>query len=235
MDYMELILNPIYIDTKDTKDTKKRKKEKQIQNDVGYTNTIMEKETSNVSDEELVKMIVKTNNTELFAEIIKRYQTKVYHLGLSFFKKQDDAMDFSQEVFIKLFKKLETFKHLSKFSVWLYKIAFNMAINEKKSKQTKTYDIIDENYEIQDLKSYGNPFANLQKSEIKEIILAELKTLPDEYKMSLLLFYYENMSYKQISKILNKKVNTIKSYLLRGKKLLRKSLEKKYKNVENLI
>ena len=85
------------------------------------------------NDEDLIICrLVKNGNTEAFRLLIEKYQTKIFSLGFSFFKNSDDAEDFVQDVMVKAYIKLNTFKAKSKFSTWLISIAYNTAINSSK-------------------------------------------------------------------------------------------------------
>ena len=79
-------------------------------------------------DNILVQRVVQ-GDTDAFAGIVEKHQKNVFYLGLKFFHNQADAEDFAQEVFLKVFERLDTFTGNVPFKGWLYKIAFNLAVN----------------------------------------------------------------------------------------------------------
>ena len=82
-----------------------------------------------LSDEDLINAIVKTNNTLLFEVLYDRYAGLVYNKCFGFAKDEDEAKDLTQDVFLKLFVKLASFKGKSKFSTWLYAFTYNHCVN----------------------------------------------------------------------------------------------------------
>ena len=83
------------------------------------------------ADKELISQVKKGNNNA-FAMLINKYQIKVKALGFSFFRNDTDVEDFVQDVFIKVYTNLDTFRGDSQFSTWLMRIAYNMAVNSVK-------------------------------------------------------------------------------------------------------
>ena len=88
-----------------------------------------DEEFHNLTDEELVEKIVKTKNSILFGEIYDRFSEKVYNKCLSFVKREEEAQDLTQDVFLKLYIKLGSFEGKSKFSTWLYAFSYNYCVN----------------------------------------------------------------------------------------------------------
>ena len=86
-------------------------------------------EHSNTDDNLIVSQVV-GGQKDLFRLLIRQYERAVYGMGRSFFRNPDDASDFVQEVFIKAYRSLAQFEGRSRFSTWLYKIAYNTAVNE---------------------------------------------------------------------------------------------------------
>lgn len=167
-------------------------------------------------DEELVDLIL-SGDAHYYSEIVKRYKNKIYRLGLKFFKSELDAEDYSQNLFIHLFNKLHTFRGEAAFSSWLYRLAYNLAINMLRMDYTEEFiDKTDER---------PNPEKRIVKNELYDEINKAMNTLPNEYKVSLHLFYFENMKLKKIADIMGIKINTVKSHLRRGKVLLKKRLD----------
>ena len=174
------------------------------------------------SDRLIVEQIV-SGQKDLFRLLIKRYERAVYGMGLSFFRNAEDASDFAQEVFIKLFRNLVRFEGRSRFSTWLYKIAYNTAVNGVNRR--KEYRSLAE--DVYDIEANENetPERLFIRSAAREAVLNSLQDLPERYRVCIDLFFFYERSYQEIELITGFPVNTIKSHVYRAKKLLREKLE----------
>ena len=155
-----------------------------------------------LSDEDLVKAIVKDNDTLLFEILYDRYAKLVYNKCFGFAKDEDEAEDLTQDVFLKLFVKLGSFKEKSKFSTWLYAFTYNHCVNyvtrntaKKFEKQTVDYKDIENLSEKED---DDHSFLDMKVDKLK--VALELIS-PDE-KMILLLKYHDFLSIKEIVSVL---------------------------------
>ena len=154
---------------------------------------------------------------EYIEETINKYSDMVYILALARTKNTSDAEDIFQEVFIRSIKninKLENEKHLK---AWLIRVTINC------SKTLLTSVWFKKTIPLEDELSFSSP----EKSNIYYTVL----DLPIKYRTVIYLFYYEDLSIKEIAKILNSKESTIKSQLSRGRDLLKKNLKGVYINV----
>ncbi len=153
-----------------------------------------------------------------------RYERKIRPLGFSFFKNDTDAADFVQDVFIKAFTNLSSFRQESQFSTWLMRIAYNVAINAKNRR--KEYATLSENIEILD-----NDYSPEEK-QLRELTAHSIRTaiteLPEQFALCLDLYFFYDFSHSEISVITGFPINTIKSHIFRAKKELRKKLETVY-------
>jgi len=170
------------------------------------------------TDEQIVKHILRGDN-EMFRIIIARYQKQIFNIGLRFFKNEYDSYDFVQEVFIKAFQKLNTFRELSPFRFWLLKIAYNTGISNVKAFKN---DGSIEGVIVPSLEK--DPEKKHLEEEIREILLDAISTLPERYRICLDLYFFYGFSYKEINSITGYPVNTIKSNVFRAKKELRSIL-----------
>lgn len=149
----------------------------------------------------------------------------VYHLGLRFFKgNSEKAEDFVQDLYVYAKAKVNTFQGKSKFSTWLYRVAVNFALNQLKKEKKLSY----ENVEVpESLADDRDSFSSqMEESELVNELHTQINSLAEEYRLPLLLFYYENMSISEISEKLSVPEGTIKSYLFRAKKILKKGIER---------
>jgi RNA polymerase sigma-70 factor (ECF subfamily) len=172
-----------------------------------------------VDDQMIVAQIV-SGQKELFRLLVNRYEQAVYGMGLSFFRNAEDAADFAQEVFLKTFRSLPRFEGRSRFSTWLYKIAYNTAVNGVRRK--REYQSLAEEDPVPDT---DTPERKALRSAAREAVLEAVTDLPDKYRICVDLFFFYDRSYQEIELITGYPVNTIKSHVFRAKKLLRDKLE----------
>ena len=150
---------------------------------------------------------------------MERHQRAVYGLGLSFFRNSEDSADFTQDVFLKAYRYLPEFKGRSRFGTWLYRIAYNTAINS--IKRRKEYQSLAEDAEIPDNES---PERKVLRGAIRDAIGQAVKELPERYRVCVDLYFFYDRTYREIEAVTEIPVNTIKSHVFRAKKLLRKRL-----------
>jgi RNA polymerase sigma-70 factor (ECF subfamily) len=171
-------------------------------------------------DDRLVIDQVLAGQKELFRLLVQRYEQAVHGMGLSFFRNPDDAADFVQDVFIKAYGSLLCFEGRSRFSTWLYRIAYNTAVNSVTRK--KEYRSLAENDEVADT---DTPERKAIREAVREVVRTAVGELPERYRICVDLFFFYERSYQEIEAITGYPVNTIKSHVFRAKKLLRERLE----------
>jgi RNA polymerase sigma-70 factor (ECF subfamily) len=169
-------------------------------------------------DRELVARVVAGDN-EAFAVLVKRHQRAVYGLGIGFFKNADDAGDFVQDVFIKAYRSLAGFQGKSKFSTWLYRVAYNTALNAVKRRHE--YLSLAEDAEIPD---FDDPERQALRKAAQSAVAQAVAELPERYRICVDLFFFFDRSYPEIETITGFPVNTIKSHVFRAKAILRGKL-----------
>ena len=172
------------------------------------------------SDQLIAGQIV-SGQKDLFRLLVRRYERPVYGMGLSFFRNAEDASDFVQEVFLKVYRSLSNFEGRSRFSTWLYKIAYNTAINGV-NRRKEYLSLAEEDGGASD---DDTPERVLIRKAAKEAVLDSLLELPERYRVCIDLFFFYDRSYQEIEAITGLPVNTIKSHVFRAKKLLREKLE----------
>jgi len=171
-----------------------------------------------LSDEELVEAIVNTNNTLLFETLYDRYAGLVYNKCYGFAKDGDEAKDLTQDVFLKLFVKLASFKGKSKFSTWLYAFTYNHCVNyvtrntakkfEKQSVDYKDIENLSDDYDEDD-----PSFLNMKVEKLK----VALELISPEENMILLLKYQDYLSIKEIENALGIRESAVKMRIKRAK------------------
>jgi RNA polymerase sigma-70 factor (ECF subfamily) len=188
------------------------------------------KGSDRLRDEELVSFIIK-GKTELFSVIIDRYQSKVFSTVFHYTRDQEEARDLTQEIFIKLYNNLQSYKSKASFSTWLYRIAVNRCIDWTRKKRLQTVSTIcdnsDDEIDIYDTIAdrAGGPEEDFIKQENRAYIRKVVEELPEIYKTVIILYYFEDFSPQEISDMIDIPKRTIETRLYRGKNLLKLRLE----------
>jgi len=179
---------------------------------------------------------VETFNKKEFERIVKETYKMIYNLGLRLFNYDPhEAEDFTQEVYLQFYKNFHKYDGKSKLSTWIYSLALNLGLNKiKKNKRLKKIQSTDVLYESDGVLE-SNPeldyFAEIDDQLLMDKLQKELMNLPEEYRLPLILLFYEKLSYKEMSEKLNIPEGTLKSLVYRGK--LR--LKEKIKELKNII
>jgi RNA polymerase sigma-70 factor (ECF subfamily) len=191
-------------------------------------NRIVENDVS-VTDVDLVVQ-VQQGAIDVFGVIIDRYQGKLLAYLYRLIGNYDEAQDLLQNVFIKAFRNIKSFDTERKFSSWIYRIAHNEAVNHLKRKSLRRLisweDIVNtkDNLLISE-KERGADAVWLVKEDMGEVDRA-INRLPVKYKQVLILRYYSERSYEEISEILQKPINTVGTLISRAKKKMNQEIEK---------
>lgn len=171
------------------------------------------------TDEYIIRLVL-NGDVDKFEFIVIRYQRHLFNIGMRLFKNEDESYDFSQEVFIKTFNKINTFKGTAPFKFWLTRLAYNHGINMIHAKKDEfALPEFDEPYVDK------TPEDTHEQAEIKKVLLEEINKLPDKYKICLDMYFFSGLTYSEICKITGFPINTVKSHVLRAKRCLKDSLK----------
>ncbi len=165
---------------------------------------------------------LKKGEEEAFELLISEYQQKIYALSFSLLGNHEDALDTVQEVFIKIYNKISSFNGESALSTWIFRITKNACYDHlRKSKKNIEGEIPENAADASPL-----PDEIFQKKEVRRAVRVALESLPPKYKTVLLLREYENLSYGEISKVLDISEGTVKSRISRAREYLLKEISK---------
>lgn len=166
-------------------------------------------------------------DTRAFTVLVDRYKDLVFTLALSILKNREEAEEVAQDTFIKVFKSLDKFKGDSKFSTWIYRIAYNSCLDSVKKYKREYNKIPIDDYTEGQLISLDNAVDVLEVKEQQQTIKECLQLLPKEDSFLLSLYYYEEQSLEEISKIMGIKSNNVKVKLYRSRKKLTSILKER--------
>ena len=171
------------------------------------------------NDQIIINQIIK-GDTSAFSVLVDNYKDLVFTLALRMVKNREEAEEVSQDTFIKVYKSLNKFKGDSKFSTWIYKVAYNTCLDRlKKIKREYNVVAIDEFTEHQ-VKTLENALDQMEEQEHKQKIQECLQLLPSEDSFLLTFYYFEDQSLEEISKVVGLTANNVKVKLYRIRKKL---------------
>ncbi len=174
----------------------------------------------NMTDYELVCKCL-NGEKDYFSELISRNKNLVYSVVLKMINNKEDANDLAQEVFIKIYKNLDKYYPDFKFSTWVVKITTNHVIDYRRKKKCETvsmdylgYKLVSENSPEQDY------FDKEEKQELNYLI----DRLPEIYKIPIVLYHKQGLSYQEIADAIDEPLSKVKNRIFRGRKILKEEL-----------
>lgn len=177
------------------------------------------------NDDQILIKAIKNGDTKAYAQLVNRYKDLVYTLAIRMLKNREEAEEVAQDTFIKVFKSLDKFKGDSKFSTWIYKVTYNTCLDRIKKNKKYLNDVAIGEFTFNKLDSIDNALENMIKEEKHTLIKNCINKLPEDSSALLTLFYFEELSLDEISKIINIEANTVKVKLFRARKKLAVILE----------
>ena len=179
-----------------------------------------------MNDRELVKQVL-SGNHNAFRFLVAKHQRLVMHIVGRIITQHDALEDTCQEVFIKVYKTLHSFRGQSKLSTWVATIAYNTAISElRKQKRRNEVSYSHEPLLLNEKETSLSVAGVLERNEARKHLTKLIETLPVHYRTVLTLYYLEEFSYKEIVEITGMPEGTIKSYLSRARGILKSKIEK---------
>ena len=175
---------------------------------------------------------LRRGDEEAFEALVIRYQQPVYNLVHRLLDDPEDACDVVQEVFLKVFRNVSTFRGSSSLKTWIYRIAVNEAYNQRRWFQRHRKREIGINGDDEGNRSYQellsdpgkSPFDLAVGSETRSLVERALAEVNEVFRPAVILRDMEDMSYEEVAEILQVSIGTVKSRILRGREALRKAV-----------
>lgn len=159
-------------------------------------------------------------NVNAYAFLVEKYKQMVFTLAVRIVKNREGAEEISQDAFVKAYSNLSKFEGKSKFSTWLYKITYFASLDEvKRKKRTLNYKELDA-FDEDELGNIQDAVDFLHQEERKKVIQTALFKLKEEERVILTLYYFEELTIKEIAKIVNLSDDNVKIKLFRSRKKL---------------
>jgi RNA polymerase sigma-70 factor (ECF subfamily) len=183
----------------------------------------------NAPDKELV-LASQKGNMQSYEELVHRHRDKIYARAFSILRNEDEAMDLSQEAWVKGWQRLKQFQHNSSFTTWMTRICINLCLDYFRKKQRQQTDSLDQMEE----ESGGverrlpveefNPTETMEREELRKEIDLSMEKLSYEHRTVLVLHEFERMEYKEIAKAMHCSIGTVMSRLFYARRRLAKLL-----------
>lgn len=166
---------------------------------------------------------VQRGDRKAFEQILDKFERPIFSFIYNFFQNTSTCEDLTQETFLRAYRFIGTFRPKEKLSTWLFSIARNLCIDELRRMQkgsTVSIDDVDPEVFATDGSNPGNPAHAAMMAQESEIVRNLIARLPEKYRTSLVLFYFNDMSYEEISAVMKTSLSNTKIILFRGKKML---------------
>ncbi|MGB1800389.1 MAG: RNA polymerase sigma factor RpoE [Gammaproteobacteria bacterium] len=183
-----------------------------------------------VTDKELIDR-VKNGDKAAYDLLVLKYQQRIVNLVSRFVRNQSDALDVTQEAFIKAYRALPNFRGESAFYTWLYRIAVNTAKNhlavQSRRPSGSGHDVSEiEQIEGADaLKEQATPENLILKDELQATVLKAIEDLPEDLKTAIMLREIEGLSYEEIADVMECPIGTVRSRIFRAREAIENEMK----------
>ena len=176
------------------------------------------KDKFKLSDEKLI-LRFQEGDINAYNELVKRYKDRLLNFVFRYFNNREQAEDVVQDTLIKLYTHASYYKNIAKFSTWIFTIAKNNALTElRKNKRKQTDSLWTDDGKVIDINSNDQTLDRRVQNEIAVAQLNKfLDEIPENFRMAVVLRDFQELSYDEISKILEIPIGTIKSRINRGR------------------
>lgn len=176
----------------------------------------------------------KAGEIAAFEQLIEAYQRKIFNIALRMVGNYDDAGDLAQEVLIRIYKSIRSFKEQSSFSTWVYRITTNVCLDEIRKRKNRKVISLDEEIQVEDGEmkrqvesNEPSPEDTAEKSELQKLVGDAINDLPEDHRSVIILRDIQGFSYEEIAQMLQCPEGTIKSRINRARQALKNILQNK--------
>ncbi len=190
----------------------------------------MNPENANIIQEtdEAIAARVQNGDADAFSVLLERYEKKIFRYAGKFLSHPDDIKDIVQDVFVKAYVNIKSFDASRRFSPWIYRIAHNEFINALKKKKAERISFIDFDLLLPHPAAAETADADVDRQDLRRLLDGCLEKMPAKYREPLILYYFEEMSYREIADVIHLPISTIGIRLQRGKLMLKKIIEEEH-------
>jgi RNA polymerase sigma-70 factor (ECF subfamily) len=182
----------------------------------------------NTEDQQLIDECL-AGQTDAFGQLVVRYQDRLYNTLVNVLGSADEARDVAQEAFVHAFQKLATFRGQAAFYSWLFRIALNAAISQKRKRRRMSASIDrahdQTGIEPADPRDDNQPSYSMELAERQALVRTALSQISEEYRTVLVLKEMDGLKYEQIAEIVGCPIGTVRSRIHRARTELRTKLK----------
>ena len=164
-------------------------------------------------DQKELIQLAKVGNKEALVDLLKSVERSIYSTAFYYMGNEHDAKDITQEALIRVYTKLDSFEEKAQFTTWVQRITTNLCMDKFRSNK--------HNISIEGAEMIIQDCIDTEKEVENKIMVEDLMTkvmlLPEKIKAAMILRYFNEFSYQEIAEVLDIPVNTVKSYLFRGR------------------
>jgi len=161
---------------------------------------------------------------DAFAALVDVHQRYIYNLAFRVVKDENEALDLTQETFIRAWTALPNFKGQSQLRTWLYRIVTNLCYNRLPNLRRSLNDLGDDVMEDIPESTFNAPAQETESNETRRYLHQAIENLDENYRLLITLRYQNELSYDEIASTLNLPLGTVKTGIFRAKEQLRKTL-----------
>lgn len=186
---------------------------------------VLLKDARESSDASLVDMC-QDGDSSAFDELVRRYKDRIYNVAYRFLGNREDALDLSQEVFVRAYRGVDGFRGKSNVFTWLYSIAANLSRNYLRdaSRKGRNMSVSLDGRTAMEAHASETPRALAEAHELDEVLQQCLDELPEHYKIAFVLRTFDDLSYEEIATALKCPKGTVKSRISEARRRLRDRL-----------
>src|SRR6266516_1626768 len=184
---------------------------------------------SSVTEQDEAQFVAasKQGDQDAFAQLVQRYQRRIFNLVFRMLQHYEEACEVTQEAFLAAWQGLPSFRGDARFSTWLYRIAYNCAL--KQLEQRKRDRAIQVELQTEEMVTSSTQEqrvdAEIESRARQALVHEQLANLPAKYRIVLVLRHLQDMTYEEMAEILTMPIGTIKTHLFRARNLLKERLE----------
>jgi RNA polymerase sigma-70 factor, ECF subfamily len=190
----------------------------------------LDQKAGDLEDGELVRRVL-DGQEELFELLVRRYQVRVVSHVTRMIGSREDALDLTQEIFLKVFQALARFNPAYKFSTWLFRIAGNAAIDHLRKRRPRTVpleapdpDAGGPGFQPEQRATGLDPYGELRNTERGQAISRAIQELPPDFRELIALRHFAGLSYEEIAEVKKMPLGTVKNKLFRARVVLKERL-----------
>ncbi len=178
-------------------------------------------------------LLIKSGDDQAFRELVDRHKLSVLNLCLRFVGNKQDAEDLAQEAFMRVFQAATSYEVKAAFTTWLYRITVNLCLNHLRHKKILRFLSLDQattshhssQPRLPELPDSQRPDVDFEQKELQHFVQQAIQSLPENQRTVLILYRYQDLSYKEIAEVLDTSVSAVESRLHRAKENLTKKLK----------